>query len=79
LSKGDGFTPQKREQQPFISLLYFQFVHTYLLEREVGTTVEMGANPFAVTAEMANNKAELSFIIVELFFYGTTMINLHCQ
>lgn len=48
-------------------IIHFQLNYSYLLVREVGT-VAMGANPFAVTAEMANSKAELSFI-VELLFY----------
>jgi len=43
----------------------FQLNYSYLLVREVGT-VAMGANPFAVTAEMANSKAELSFIVIVL-------------
>ena len=44
-----------------------QLFFSYLVDREVGT-VAMGANPLAVTAEMANSKAELSFIVY-LFFY----------
>ena len=39
-----------------------QLFFSYLVDREVGT-VAMGANPLAVTAEMANSKAELSFIV----------------
>jgi len=72
----------QREQQSCISLIYIWFpicTLSYLLEREaVGTTVAMGANPFAVTAEMANSKAELSFIVfcrVILLWMNL----LHCQ
>ena len=33
----------------------------------------MGANPLAVTAEMANSKAELSFIVCLVYFTNNTM------
>jgi hypothetical protein len=56
----------------WLSFLYFQLNCSYLLVREVGT-VAMGANPFAVTAEMANSKAELSFIFILLFYCVATL------
>ena len=67
---------ERRSQQTHTSLYFSSFNQnssssTYLLEREVGTTVvveAMGANPFAVTAEKTNSKAVLSFIIIIIYF-----------
>ena len=69
-------THRERSQQTHTSLYFSSFNQnssssTYLLEREVGTTVvveAMGANPFAVTAEKTNSKAVLSFIIIIIYF-----------
>ena len=64
--------------QMHLSLLFLwwsiaaQLFFSYLVDREVGT-VAMGANPLAVTAEMANSKAELSFIVCLFYFTNNTM------
>ena len=83
VSKQGGFT----ENISCRSILFYhvhiaiQLQYSYLLDRAVGT-VAMGANPLAVTAEMANSKAELSFIVL-LFCYKCIslhyMIVLYCR